>query len=193
MENTQHGKRPRVYFGLRSPYSRLGLHKVARSGLDVELIPFTGPPDDVAFSDPAANKYKFAYFAQDVPRATAAMGLPFALPDPFEVSFKPANRACIAADMAGHGLAMALALSEARWGEGKDISSRGVIADAAVAAGWTGYDSDAVEADPLISERLREDREKITADGVFGVPFLVAGPHKYWGQDRFDLWVAEQT
>jgi 2-hydroxychromene-2-carboxylate isomerase len=160
--------------------------------VDVELIAFTGPPDDAPFADPTANKYKLAYYHEDVLRMTSAMSLRLALPKPFDVDFRAANRACIAADMAGHGLAMALALSEARWGEGKDISDPAIVAEAAVAAGWTGYDADAVGADPLITERLREDRRKITEDGVFGVPFLVDGPHKYWGQDRFDLWLAER-
>ncbi len=193
MENTQHGKRPRVYFGLRSPYSRLGLHKVAASGVDVELIPFTGPPDDAPFADPTANRYKLAYYQQDVLRMTVSMGLPLALPDPFDVDFRAANRACVAADMAGHGLAMALALSDARWGEGKNISEPAILAEAALAAGWTGYDADTVDTDPMITERLRADRQKITEDGVFGVPFAVDGHQKFWGQDRFDLWLKERS
>ena len=48
----------RVYFSFRSPYSRLGLHLIDRAGLDVELIPFTGPPDGAPFVDPSANPAK---------------------------------------------------------------------------------------------------------------------------------------
>jgi hypothetical protein len=40
----------RCYFGFRSPYSRLGLHKLARAGFDGRLIAFTGPPEDAGDS-----------------------------------------------------------------------------------------------------------------------------------------------
>lgn len=189
MDDTQQDERPRCYFGFRSPYSRLGLHKLANSGVEAELIPFTGPPEDAPFADPTANKYKLAYYQQDVVRMTARMRLPIALPDPFDVDFTPANRAFIAADRAGHGLAFALAISDKRWGEGGNVSDPSIIAEAAKAAGWAGYGPDAVASDPTITAQLAADRQCIAEDGVFGVPFLVDGQNKYWGQDRFDIWL----
>lgn len=181
----------RCYFGFRSPYSRLGLHKLAGVDFGGRLIAFTGPPEDAGgFADPAANRYKRDYIVQDVLRVTAAMGLPLALPDPFDVDWAPANRAFQAADRAGRGMAFALAVSDARWGEGRDISDPAVLADCAAAAGLPAPDVEALAADPDIRARFRADRELICADGVFGVPFLVDGAEKYWGQDRFDLWIA---
>jgi 2-hydroxychromene-2-carboxylate isomerase len=121
------------------------------------------------------------------------MSLPIALPDPFDVDFTPANRAFIAGDQAGHGLAFALAISDKRWGEGKNVSDPAVIAEAAKAAGWEGYDAGAVVADAAITAQLAANRELIAQDGVFGVPFLVEGRNKYWGQDRFDIWLEERA
>jgi 2-hydroxychromene-2-carboxylate isomerase len=193
MDHTQEDQRPRCYFAFRSPYSRLGLHKLAASGVDAELIPFTGPPEDAPFADPTANKYKLAYYQQDVLRMTWRMSLPIALPDPFDVDFTPANRAFIAADQAGCGLAFALAISDARWGAGRNVSDPAVIADAAKAAGWDGYDAEAVASDPAITAQLAANRDRIAQDGVFGVPFLVDGRDKYWGQDRFDIWLEERA
>lgn len=193
MDDTPKHERPRCYFAFRSPYSRLGLHKLAKSGVEAELIAFTGPPEDAPFADPTANKYKLAYYQQDVLRMTWRMSLPIALPDPFDVDFTAANRAFIAADKAGHGLAFALAISDARWGQGKDVSDIAVIGAAAKAAGWAGYDADAVASDPAIAQTLRAYRESIAEDGVFGVPFLVDGPNRYWGQDRFDIWLEERA
>ncbi len=193
MDDTQHGKRPRCYFAFRSPYSRLGLHKVASAGVDVDLIPFTGPPDDAPFADPTANRYKLAYYRQDVLRMTWRMSLPIAPPDPFDIDFTAANRAFVAADQAGSGLAMAVALSDARWGEGKNISDVDVIAGAARSAGWDGYGADTVAGDPQITQILADHRGQIVSDGVFGVPFMVEGNNKYWGQDRFDIWLEERA
>ncbi len=193
MDDTHTQDRPRCYFAFRSPYSRLGLHKVAKAGVDAELIAFTGPPEDAPFADPTANRYKLAYYRQDVLRMTWRMSLPIAPPDPFDVDFTAANRAFVAADRDGFGLAMALALSDARWGEGKNIADPAVIAEAAGSAGWTGYDADAVAGDGGITAILTAHRAKIAEDGVFGVPFIVEGPNKYWGQDRFDIWLEERT
>ena len=193
MDDTPKHERPRCYFAFRSPYSRLGLHKLAKSGVEAELIAFTGPPEDAPFADPTANKYKLAYYQQDVLRMTWRMSLPIASPDPFDVDFTAANRAFIAADKAGHGLAFALAISDKRWGEGENVSDPAVIGAAAKAAGWAGYDPDAVASDPAITEQLAANRQRIAEDGVFGVPFLVDGQNKYWGQDRFDIWLEERA
>jgi 2-hydroxychromene-2-carboxylate isomerase len=109
----------RVYHSFRSPYSRLGLHIVARAKLDVDLIPFSGPPEGSAFSDPVANAPKIAYYQFDVPRMTMRMGLPIRRPDPFDVDLVPSYKAAVAADLDGRGMDYALAVSDARWGEGK--------------------------------------------------------------------------
>jgi len=180
----------RCYFGFRSPYSRLGLHKLALAGFEGRLIAFTGPPEDAGgFSDPAANKYKRDYYIHDVARMTARLGLPIALPNPFDVDWAPANRAFQAANRDGKGLAFALAVSDARWGEGHDVSDPEVLAACAETAGWDLPDLDALKADAEITARFRADRDLIQADGVFGVPFLVDGDQKYWGHDRFDVWL----
>lgn len=183
----------RCYFGFRSPYSRLGLHKLARAGFTGRLIAFTGPPEDAGgFADPAANKYKRDYYIHDVARMTARMGLEIALPDPFDVDWAPANRAFQAADRDGFALAFALAVSDARWGAGRDVSDPGVLGACAKEAGWTLPDLDALKTDADIKARFAADRQLIEADGVFGVPFLVDGDQKYWGHDRFDVWLEER-
>ena len=184
---------PRCYFAFRSPYSRLGLHKLARAGFEGELIVFTGPPDDAAFSDPTANRHKLAYMQQDVFRMTVRMGLPLALPDPFDPDYRLANLSFVAARQAGKGLDFALAVSDARWGQGLNISEPDVLAQAAQAAGWTGFDAAAISADASLAQTLREERARIAADGVFGVPFLVDGRNTFWGHDRFDLWLEERA
>ena len=183
----------RCYFAFRSPYSRLGLHKLPRAGFDGELVIFTGPPEDAPFNDPTANRYKLAYYQQDVFRMTVRMGLPLALPDPFDPDYRLANLSFIAAQNAGKGLDFAVAVSDARWGAGKNISEPEVLVEAAKAAGWAGFDADVISADDTLAQTIKDQRALIAADGIFGVPFLIDGPNKYWGQDRFDLWLEERS
>ena len=178
----------RVYFAFRSPYSRLGLHKVAALRTDVPItpIPFTGPAQGAAFLNPTDSPPKLAYYAEDAPRMTARMGLPFVFPNPFEIGMAAAaNRAFYAAREEGLGLAFALAASDARWGEGRDLTDETVIEEVARRVGVTGD----------LRARRREaeaaDRAQLEADGVFGVPFAVLARggqrQRFWGQDRFDL------
>jgi 2-hydroxychromene-2-carboxylate isomerase len=124
---------------------------------------------------------------------TMRMGLPLALPDPFDPDYRLANLSFIAAQNAGKGLAFALAVSDARWGAGKTISDADVLAEAAKSADWTGFDADAISADASLAQVIKDQRVKIAEDGVFGVPFLIDGPNRYWGQDRFDLWLEERA
>ncbi|MGF1545108.1 MAG: DsbA family protein [Parvularculaceae bacterium] len=193
-------KRARIYFAFRSPYSRLGLHIAARAGLadapGVEVHPFTGPPDGVAFQDPVANKLKLAYYGEDAPRMTSRLGLEMRAPRPFEVDVSAANKAAVAAALDGVGLAFAIAVSDARWGEGRNVSEIDVLRAAAEAAGWRAARVDEAQADPRVAERLEASRTAIAKDRAFGVPFAVietadGAMRRYWGHDRFDLFVED--
>ena len=180
---------PRCYFAFRSPFSRLGLHKLARAGVDIELLPFLGPPDGVPFMDPMGSPLKRSYFANDAARMTVRMGLPIALPKPFEVDMASPTGLFFLANEAGKGLDYAIAVSDVRWGEGKDISDPALLADI-----LTGLDLDPALVDQVaggaaVAAGVTATKTKIAEDGVFGVPFLVSGEEKFWGHDRIDLFL----
>ncbi|WP_233245853.1 2-hydroxychromene-2-carboxylate isomerase [Marinicauda salina] len=180
---------PVCFFGFRSPYSRLGLHKLARAGVECDLHPFTGPPEGVAFLNPTDSPPKLKYYAHDAPRMTALMRLPMVLPDPFETDYKPANRAFYLAKAEGQAMDFALAVSDARWGEGRDIADPDVLRDCADACGLSGL-IDRVEAESdRIADAAAETRALVEKHDVFGVPFLIDGAEPYWGHDRFDLFL----
>ena len=183
----------RVYHSFRSPYSRLGLHILDRAGLALELIPFTGPPEGSKFDDPAENKPKMRYYMMDVPRMTMRMGLPIIPPNPFDVDLTPSYKAAIAADLDGKGLPFALAASDARWGEGKNISNIDVLKDCAEKSGWSADAVEAAQSALSVGKAMKKHRSFIEEDGVFGVPFAVMGSNKYWGHDRFNLLVEDAT
>ena len=177
----------RVYHGFRSPYSRLGLHMLARSGLSVEIIPFTGPPEGERFDDPAENRLKLSYYFLDAPRMTMRLGLPMRPPVPFDVDATAANKAAVAAGLDGKGLAFALAVSDARWGRGRDISDFSVLEKCAEESGWSPARVAAAQEDETVALAMARHRGQIAEDGVFGVPFAVMGARKYWGHDRFHI------
>lgn len=177
----------RLYHHPRSPYSRIGVHKVHAAGIPCQAIPFTGPPEGSEFSDPTSNPAKLAYYREDVARMTARAGLPMNPPDLFSVDFDPAIKAAVAAERAGHGLAFAHAIGEARWGAGRDVSDPDVLRTCADAIGWDDYDPE----EEGLARTYVAHRKLIEQDQAFGVPFLVWGTRKYWGQDRIDLFLEE--
>lgn len=181
----------RFYHSFRSPYSRLGLHLVERAGLDVELIPFTGPPEGVPFNDPVQNPPKLAYYMHDIPRMTMRMGLPIQPPNPFDVDMIPSYKAGIAASAEGVGMAFALAVSDARWGEGLNVSDLAVLKQCAEKVGWSGDGVDAAQTALSVGKTLKNQRTLIEEDQVFGVPFAVRGDQKYWGHERIDLLIED--
>ena len=177
----------RVYHSFRSPYARLGLHILAREGVKAALIPFTGPPEGVAFNDPVANPLKLSYYLQDAPRMTMRMGLPINPPQPFDVDLAASYKAAVAAERDGKGLDFAIAVSDARWGNGRDVSDLSVLEACAERIGWDKAAVVSAQDDDDVAAQMRRHRELIAEDGVFGVPFAVMGSKKYWGHDRFDL------
>ena len=137
------------------------------------------------------NKGKRAYYMLDAPRMTMRMGLAMSPPRRFEVDVAAANKAAIAAERDGKGLSFATAVSDARWGEGKDISSLDVLVACADVAGWKSDAVRAAQNDPSIDEAFASHRALIEQDNVFGVPFAVLGDAKYWGHDRFSLLIED--
>jgi len=182
----------RIYSGVRSPYSRLGMHIIKRARLTVEVIPFTGPPKGVPFQNPTDSPLKLAYIMEDAPRMAARMGLEMRPPSVRDPDFKPANLAQLAASRDGFGISFACAIADARWGQARDISDVDVLAQCADDIGWSGEILKSSLASGMTEEVTRH-REMIEQDGVFGVPFGVLETDgkkmKFWGHERFDLLV----
>lgn len=180
---------PICFFGFRSPYSRIGLAKLKAAGILPRAIPFTGPPDGAPFFNPTDSRPKLDYYLEDIPRMTARAGLPVAFPDPFELTNLMANRAFHFADLAGKGFDFACAASEARWGEGRDLNRHDVLAEIAAALDLELPGAEKMKTSEAIKSATDSARDAVNAHGVFGVPFLIAEGQKYWGQDRFDLYL----
>lgn len=184
------------YFSVNSPYVYIGSLRVAQMAAQLGAAWRYRPLHFSALAARAhsvamtgAGPARQAYFAQDLQRQAAKAGLPIlARPDFWPANSAPASYAIIAAQSAAdqgaagdlHGFVAAV--SCAVWRDGRDIADGDVIAALMAASGF----------DPAIAERgmfmaadaYARNVEDAVAAGVFGVPFIVAGEARFWGQDR---------
>lgn len=181
----------RVFFHFRSPYSRVGLHRLAAGDSAESLIPtklhiLTHAAGETEPINPMRTKPRMSYVMQDVPRVTLRAGLPIQAPT-LDVDWTPAYRAFYAARDEGKALGFAAALSDLRWGTGADISDPAVIDQACAAVGLPA----GIVVDDW-KDRLKADAAQVDADGAFGVPFAVIDrgtgrAEPFFGQDRFEM------
>jgi 2-hydroxychromene-2-carboxylate isomerase len=139
---------------------------------------------------------KGEYFRRDFERSARFHGIPFRMPAVFPIAGQAPSRIVVWAKARDPALAprLTLALYEAFFRDGLDISSPDVAADV---AGRAGVDRAAARAcidDPAIKDALRRDVERAIAAGVFGSPFIVVDGEAFWGHDRLDQverWLAD--
>lgn len=186
------------YFSVNSPYVYIGSLRVAQMAAQIgaqwrykplHFSALAARSNSMSMTD--ADPARRAYFAQDLARQAAKAGLAMvAAPQMWPANSAPASYAIIAAQAAAdkgaagdlHGLVAAI--SRAVWHDDRDIADGAVIADIMAACGF----------DPAIADRgmfmaadeYARNVDDAIAAGVFGVPFIVAGGARFWGQDRLD-------
>lgn len=179
----------RFYFSFRSPYSWLALERTqlaaAGAGLQVEYLPVF-PPADFP-NDPSKLPAKASYILHDVARLARAYGLPFKMPAALDCDWVRPHAAFVYAQDRACGPAFAKAVFAARFERGEPIGEDGVMARCAQASGLDAAELIASQADPKLQERvvlgmIRGAQE----DGLFGVPLLVLGGERFWGNDRIE-------
>jgi 2-hydroxychromene-2-carboxylate isomerase len=132
---------------------------------------------------------KLAYIFKDFVRCAAQLEVPVTMPPVFPVNGLYALRGALAAQRDGAFDAYHAAMFRAAWKEGRDVSSREVVAAVAREAGAPG--AAAALDDPDIKEALRATTDRAIARGAFGVPTFFVGEEMYWGHDRMHLAAAE--
>jgi 2-hydroxychromene-2-carboxylate isomerase len=180
-------RRLRFYFHPRSPYARIGLHLLRRmraaERVPTEVRIFFRSADG-NLPDPTGTRARKIYVMQDAPRAAARAGLSIAMPPTLDTDWSPFYGAFYAARREDRALEVATALADARWGEGRDIGDRAVVADVVRALGVTLDPLGAEACKPL----MQEDQAHVDRDLVFGVPFAVLDTdgkkERFFGQDR---------
>lgn len=181
------------YFDFISPFAYLQWQRVRDLAQQHEIefrpILFAGLLQHHGHKGPAEipGKREFTYrFVQwQADRAGIALSFPPAHP------FNPlaALRLCIAAG--SHAQAID-AIYAHLWRDGRAGDNADSLRIVASALGIA--DIETALAQPAVKERLRANFDAALADGVFGVPSLVAGGEVFWGFDAtpmFEQWLAD--
>jgi len=136
---------------------------------------------------PDRHESRRAYRLQELRRQSAKAGLPLN-PQPafFPVNSAPSSYALIAAQAEGGGDVDGLLhnIGRALWAEDRNIADDDVIRDCLARA---GFDPGLADRGLLMgAETYVRNLESAVERGVFGVPFVIVGDEKFWGQDRLD-------
>ena len=176
-----------------SPYTYLAATQIgklaAEHGATVKWRPFLlGKVFEARGTKlPAAIPAKAQYMFKDLARWSQVYGVPVTMPKVFPVHSLLASRCAIAAAHLGHEAAGALAVMEAYWGRGEDISNADVLKAAFDRAGLPGAQIVEKSADAAVKDELRINTEDALKRGVFGAPSMFLRDAMFWGNDRLDL------
>jgi 2-hydroxychromene-2-carboxylate isomerase len=134
---------------------------------------------------PAAIPAKGRYLFKDCQLWASFYGVPFVMPPVFPVNSVLAGRLALAA--AEQGPAVGLALMQAAWARGLDISLPEVATATLAALGLDAQALMAATQEPVVKDALRSNTEEATRRGVFGAPSFFLGEQMFWGNDRLPL------
>lgn len=180
----------RFYFDYLSPYAYLAwtqIHSLAaRHDREVEPVPvlLAALLDAAGSKGPAEIPAKRVYILRDCVRTAHRLGVPFGLPPshPFHpllalrvssLPMEPAQRR-----------ALVTALFDAVWkGGGSGVESKAEVASSANSVGLDGAALVEAAAGQEAKDRVRRATEEAIAEGVFGVPSIVAEGELFWGLD----------
>jgi 2-hydroxychromene-2-carboxylate isomerase len=180
----------RFHLDFLSPYAYLAwtqIHRIAeRHGRAVEPVPvlFAALLDHHGTKGPAEIPAKRRYLVFDTIRKARALGVPFGAPRHHPFNPLLALRVASAPMDAATRRALIDRIYAGVWsGEGANIEDAVTIARF---AGEVGLDARPVLDDAQTPEgkaRLKDQTSRAIADGVFGVPTILADGEPFWGVD----------
>lgn len=129
---------------------------------------------------------KGRYMWRDLERVSAALGLPFARPDPFPQSSLLAARVAHVGLMQDWGETFCRAVYAAEFGAGRSIADEEVIADLLRHLAVAPEPVMARAQSEEIKARLRAETDAAQRLGIFGAPTFVIGNELFWGNDRLE-------
>jgi 2-hydroxychromene-2-carboxylate isomerase len=180
----------RFHFDFISPYSYLAwtqIHRVAeRHGRAVEPVPvlFAGLLDHHGTKGPAEIPAKRRYLVFDTTRKANALGVPFGPPRCHPFTPLIALRVASAPMEAAARRALIDRIYAGVWsGEGANVEDVETIARFAREAGLDAAKTLADAQSPEGKGRLKDQTARAIADGVFGVPTVLAEGEPFWGVD----------
>lgn len=180
------------YFDFSSPYGYLAAHRVealgAETGREILWHPILlGVAFKATGQSPLVSQpLRGPYHLNDMKRSARRLGLRFQLPDGFPLATMAAARAFYWAEATSPVAAkkLALALLDACFAKGTNITKAETVAAIAADLGFNAEAVLAGIADPAIKEKLRAETDIAIARGVFGSPFFIVDGELFWGNDR---------
>lgn len=186
------------YFDPISPYAWLASRQLNRfqdtgAQFDFKPVLFAALLDANGQRGPAEIPSKRAYIMRDVLRIASRLGIPFEGPPTHPYNPLRALRACIAVPHLDERQRFAIALMDAAWSRGLDITEEQVIATVAAGCGLDGPALVAQSVSPEVKQQLTDATSAALAAGVFGVPTFCYQNELFWGSDRLDdlLWTLQ--
>jgi 2-hydroxychromene-2-carboxylate isomerase len=194
---------PRFYFSFHSPYSwmasRLLEERLPEAPRLLEYVPYFLPDEktraaliqrDATMHYGMMSKPKHLYILQDTKRLAQRFGFPMKWPIDIDPWWELPHLAWLAARRTGDEHALFGALLRARWERGENICDRTVLIAVAESIGLDGERLAAAADDPEMRTEGVDALERGYLDDVFGVPYFLLGPHRFWGLDRLDDFLA---
>ena len=178
------------YFDFVSPYSYLALTQARRFEaehgvrFDVRPVVYSKLLDANGLVGPAEREAKRRYTFADIVRVAHRLGVPLVGPPVHPFRSLEALRALTLWREDERALDLAVALSSACWGEGRDLTQMPVVESVASVAGFDAGRLAERTADDRIKQALVDATAAAVDAGVFGVPTFVANGEMFWGQDR---------
>jgi 2-hydroxychromene-2-carboxylate isomerase len=186
----------KYYFAFPSPFAALADARiddlVARAGAELDPIPVV-PPQQPPATGVAAQlqEFKLGYMFEDAARWARKLGLPWKEPEPRIVDTTDAAAGYYFARARGKERAYRNAVFRARWGEGKNVSDRDVLAACAEQAGLPRVEFLKALDDPRWRDEVPKALQRCMEDRIFGVPIFLVDGKRFWGNDRLDFLAEE--
>jgi 2-hydroxychromene-2-carboxylate isomerase len=183
------------YFEFSSPYGYIGAQLIdglaQRTGRPVSWRPMLlGPAFKLTGSAPLIEiPLKGDYSKRDFVRSARFHRVPFALPPRFPIGTVAALRAFywLHDRDPAKAVALAKALYEAYFADGRDIGPAETVVEIAGSLGVDTAELAAALQDPALKDRARREADAALAAGVFGSPFFIYEGEPFWGVDRMPM------
>ena len=182
------------YFDFYSPYGYLASLRIdeiaARHGCRVNWKPFMlGATFSITGHQPLTNTPMMSEYALlDMERSARLQAANFRMPDDFPKAALGCSRAFyyLLDEQPEAAVALAKAIYNAIFGEGRDGTNIDLIAELATNIGIDAKALVPALQDPVIKDRLKAETQAAIDRGVFGSPFIFVGEEPFWGNDRLD-------
>ncbi|TDB96030.1 disulfide bond formation protein DsbA [Nonomuraea longispora] len=198
------GKRARLYFSFRSPYSWLAgrrlLAELPTAFEEIDWIPsweadeVTGRSLDERGVRPVytpMSRAKHLYLLMDVKRLAAGEGVEVAWPIDVDPWWEPAHLGFLLARRHGREREFYDEITRARWERGENISLPEVVSRAGAAAGLDEREVEGAVDDPGIRAEAVQCLVSAFREDVFGVPYVRWRRQRYWGVDRIGTFLRD--